>query len=551
MINSPGGGFPLDEHHDGGGSSDREEDDGDRMSEAESDDDIDDDDDEDEDCYSDDDVESEYSYYQSSEDEDQDGDDEGVARAATGAVADFPDAGAKREAKDPLSELDEILDECNNAFPEAVHHSQKKPPPDVTLTAPSETDVSTSTLKAGVGYETGSYVADANSMIAENMCGAAKRQRELDDLCLPLIKRLNTFIDGYGGMIGMVLLALKMSPGFNRLLLSLLLNDSLLDWGNRVEVYDAVLDLLEAFSSQFYVGILLHDLLEGDGTRGNGTSNCWALLENVHTKAVLMDRSPFAKKMKAVCRKIISTYERIDEAIKSGRETGIIANPDHELTSTDVKGRHPHLHLYEDWTPPTEEEDKVAYVQGMKKHCLRHVALVKAARQDAHYRYLSEATGALTSGAVKPKRMLRIVTEIAGLSTDLPCEWSSGIYIRVDEDRPDILQACIMAPEGTPYENGCFEFDVYLPLSYPDAPPKVNFCTTACKSVRFNPNLYNDGKVCLSLLGTWEGPGWLPDTSTLLQVLLSIQSLIFVPDPCEYAGITVFIILPRVPEPLL
>eukprot|EP01094_Clydonella_sp_ATCC50884_P027405 TRINITY_DN7858_c0_g1_i1.p1 TRINITY_DN7858_c0_g1~~TRINITY_DN7858_c0_g1_i1.p1 ORF type:complete len:148 (+),score=43.74 TRINITY_DN7858_c0_g1_i1:279-722(+) len=49
--------------------------------------------------------------------------------------------------------------------------------------------------------------------------------------------------------------------------------------------------------------------------------------------------------------------------------------------------------------------------------------------------------------------------------------------------------------------------------------------------VRFNPNLYNCGKVCLSLLGTWSGPGWVPGESTLLQVLLSIQSLILVPDP--------------------
>ena len=46
--------------------------------------------------------------------------------------------------------------------------------------------------------------------------------------------------------------------------------------------------------------------------------------------------------------------------------------------------------------------------------------------------------------------------------------------------------------------------------------------------MRFNPNLYNCGKVCLSLLGTWAGPGWNPKTSTLLQVLVSIQSLIMV-----------------------
>ena len=49
--------------------------------------------------------------------------------------------------------------------------------------------------------------------------------------------------------------------------------------------------------------------------------------------------------------------------------------------------------------------------------------------------------------------------------------------------------------------------------------------------MRFNPNLYESGKVCLSLLGTWEGPGWDEKNSTLLQVLVSIQSLIFVDKP--------------------
>jgi len=38
-------------------------------------------------------------------------------------------------------------------------------------------------------------------------------------------------------------------------------------------------------------------------------------------------------------------------------------------------------------------------------------------------------------------------------------------------------------------------------------------------------------KVCLSLLGTWSGPGWISDQSTLLQVLISIQSLIFCEEP--------------------
>lgn len=49
------------------------------------------------------------------------------------------------------------------------------------------------------------------------------------------------------------------------------------------------------------------------------------------------------------------------------------------------------------------------------------------------------------------------------------------------------------------------------------------------KGLRLNPNLYNCGKVCLSLLNTWSGSGnerWVPGMSTMLQVLVSIQALI-------------------------
>jgi ubiquitin-conjugating enzyme E2 O len=47
--------------------------------------------------------------------------------------------------------------------------------------------------------------------------------------------------------------------------------------------------------------------------------------------------------------------------------------------------------------------------------------------------------------------------------------------------------------------------------------------------LRLNPNLYESGKVCLSLLNTWWGNGcekWAKSNSTLLQVLVSIQGLV-------------------------
>lgn len=50
---------------------------------------------------------------------------------------------------------------------------------------------------------------------------------------------------------------------------------------------------------------------------------------------------------------------------------------------------------------------------------------------------------------------------------------------------------------------------------YPARPPKCLLETTGHGKVRFNPNLYNCGKVCLSLLGTW-GDNWVANKSTLL-----------------------------------
>lgn len=87
-------------------------------------------------------------------------------------------------------------------------------------------------------------------------------------------------------------------------------------------------------------------------------------------------------------------------------------------------------------------------------------------------------------------RMTRIASEVTSLSTNLPVEAGSSIFVRVDEDRPDVIKALIVGPEDTPYENGMFEFDILLPLTYPQSPPQVKLVTTGLGRVRFNPNLY-------------------------------------------------------------
>ncbi|XP_047966688.1 putative ubiquitin-conjugating enzyme E2 38 [Salvia hispanica] len=116
----------------------------------------------------------------------------------------------------------------------------------------------------------------------------------------------------------------------------------------------------------------------------------------------------------------------------------------------------------------------------------------------------------------------RIQEEWKILEKNLPAE----VYVRAYESRMDLLRAVIIGAEGTPYHDGLFFFDVYFPSKYPAIPPEVYYHSGG---LRINPNLYNSGKVCLSLLNTWSGSRkekWIPDQSTALQVLVSIQGLI-------------------------
>jgi ubiquitin-protein ligase len=125
----------------------------------------------------------------------------------------------------------------------------------------------------------------------------------------------------------------------------------------------------------------------------------------------------------------------------------------------------------------------------------------------------------------------RVHQEYQDLSRALPVSRSSSVILRAHESKSYLARMIITGPDDTPYSHGCFLFDVMFPNGYPAGPPKVHLQTTGRGSVRFNPNLYNEGKVCLSLLGTWAGPGWDAGTSTFLQVAVSIQALILVGDP--------------------
>lgn len=121
----------------------------------------------------------------------------------------------------------------------------------------------------------------------------------------------------------------------------------------------------------------------------------------------------------------------------------------------------------------------------------------------------------------------RIKQDILKLSKE-PLD-GQGIYVHFNEDNMFNLKAMIFGSEDTPYEKGFYFFDITFPDDYPLSPPKIKFCTTDGK-IRFNPNLYENGYVCLSIINTWFGEGWSPANS-ISTVLLSLLSYVFVKTP--------------------
>lgn len=121
-----------------------------------------------------------------------------------------------------------------------------------------------------------------------------------------------------------------------------------------------------------------------------------------------------------------------------------------------------------------------------------------------------------------PKTIKRIFKDLDNLRDVVSSLTDARVQIFVSEEALLLWKFIIVPPSDTGYYGGMFEFHMILPPDYPNRPPKVILTTTGGGAVRFNPNLYGNGKVCLSLLGTWSGPGWNPALSNLSEVILAI-----------------------------
>nr|XP_046214688.1 baculoviral IAP repeat-containing protein 6-like isoform X18 [Oncorhynchus gorbuscha] len=332
---------------------------------------------------------------------------------------------------------------------------------------------------------------------------------------------------------------------------SYLRNDSVLDMARHVPLYRALLELLRAISTSTALVPLLLPLSgdpsqeEEEEERSEGQTSVGMLLAKMKTCVDTYTNRLRSKKDKAKgvvkpdssdpepegLTLLVPDIQRTAEIVYAATTSLRQANQERKLAESSKKA--------------TTRPKPMSILRSLEE---KYVAIMKKLQFDTfemvtedddgklvfkvNYHYMSQVKNA--SDANSAARARRLAQEAVTLSTSLPLSSSSSVFVRCDEERLDIMKVLITGPADTPYANGCFEFDVYFPQDYPNPPPLVNLETTGGHSVRFNPNLYNDGKVCLSILNTWHGrpeEKWNPQTSSFLQVLVSVQSLILVSEP--------------------
>lgn len=303
---------------------------------------------------------------------------------------------------------------------------------------------------------------------------------------------------------------------------SYLRNDSVLDITRHIPLYRAILKILRAIALSNQLLTLLMPQ-----RREEVTTSITALLANMKNCV-----DTYASRLKVNKKSTLKGQtQKVTISIDDGDDEGLaLLIPDIQETTSIVQNtiNIDPIILSDDNDDmsverPLSSSLEQRYLEVMKR--LQFDTFEMIVETDNGYRFAIshhfENNVRMAGDRGHPARVKRLAQETVTLSTSLPLSYSSSVFVRCDNDRLDIMKVLITGPADTPYANGCFEFDVYFPPDYPNAPMMINLETTGRHTVRFNPNLYNDGKVCLSVLNTWHGrpeEKWNAQTSSFLQV---------------------------------
>ena len=87
-----------------------------------------------------------------------------------------------------------------------------------------------------------------------------------------------------------------------------------------------------------------------------------------------------------------------------------------------------------------------------------------------------------------PKRIIKETERLIN-------EPAPGITASPHEDNLRYFDVMISGPSSSPYEEGTFHLELFLPDEYPMEAPKVRFLTQI-----YHPNIDKLGRICLDIL---------------------------------------------------
>ncbi|EME30786.1 ubiquitin-conjugating enzyme E2 [Galdieria sulphuraria] len=134
------------------------------------------------------------------------------------------------------------------------------------------------------------------------------------------------------------------------------------------------------------------------------------------------------------------------------------------------------------------------------------------------------------AGRQQSQAALLLMKQLKELNRNPDCGFSAGL---VDETNPFEWQVILSGPPDTLYEGGVFKARLVFPPDYPVMPPTMRFT-----SEMWHPNVYQDGRVCISILHPpGDDPHNYEDASerwtavhTVESILVSVISMLASPN---------------------
>jgi ubiquitin-protein ligase len=128
-------------------------------------------------------------------------------------------------------------------------------------------------------------------------------------------------------------------------------------------------------------------------------------------------------------------------------------------------------------------------------------------------------------------KLNRIEMEKKIFQEDIKYYEDNGIYLEYDKNDTNIVYILYIVKHDNIYKHSQHLFKFIYSNNYPFDPPNLVYLSSR-KKARLHPNFYANGKCCLSLLGTWNGPQWT-SCNNITSIINSIIPL-FTDNPIQY-----------------